>query len=51
MSSPQGSFLTPPKSPKSSPIGHQKVKNDHKIKTKSNVRIKGKIENESYSTT
>ena len=36
--------------PKSSPLGLQKVKNDYKIKSKSNVRIKGNIENESCST-
>ena len=50
-SRPQESFLTPLKSPKSSPLGPQKVKNDHKIKSKSNVRIEGNIENESCSTT
>ena len=36
--------------PKNSPLGSQKVKNDPKIKSKSNVRIQGKIENESWST-
>ena len=37
--------------PKYSPLGPQKVKNDPKIKSKSNVRIEGNIENESCSTT
>ena len=37
--------------PKNSPLGPQKVKNNPKIKYKSNVRIKGYIENESCSTT
>ena len=37
--------------PKNSPLGPQKVKNDPKIKSKSNVRIEGNIENESCSTT
>ena len=31
---------------KSSPLGPQKVKNNHKSKSKSNVRIQGIIENE-----
>ena len=30
-----------------SPLGHQKVKNDPKIKSKSNVRTEGNIENKS----
>ena len=34
-----------------SQLGPQKVKNDPKIKSKSNVRIEGNIENESCSTT
>ena len=38
-------------SPKNSPLGPQKVKNDTKIKLKSNVRIERNKENESYSTT
>ena len=39
--------------PKNSPLGPQKVKNDPKIESKSNVRIKKKKgkENESCSTT
>ena len=37
--------------PKNSPLGPQKVKNEPKIKVKSNVRIEGNIENESCSTT
>ena len=37
--------------PKNSPFGPQKLKNDPKIKSKSNVRIKGNIENGSCSTT
>ena len=36
--------------PKYSPLGPLKVKNDPKIKSKSNVRIEGNIENESFST-
>ena len=32
--------------PKNSPLGSKKVKNDPKIKSKSNVRIKENIENE-----
>ena len=31
--------------PKNSPLGPQKVKNDPKIKSKSNLRIEGNIEN------
>ena len=37
--------------PKNSPLGPQNVKNYPKIKSKSNVRIKGNIENESCSPT
>ena len=37
--------------PRNSPLGTWKVKNYHKIKSKSNVRIEGNIENESCSTT
>ena len=37
--------------PNKSPLGPQKVKNDPKIKSKSNVRIYGNIENESCLTT
>ena len=36
---------------KSSQLGPQKVDNYPKIKSKSNVRIEGNIENESCSTT
>ena len=36
--------------PKNSPLGPQKVKNNPKIKYKSNVRIEGYIENESCLT-
>ena len=38
-------------SPINSSLGPQKVKNDPKIKSKSNVRIEENIENESFSTT
>ena len=37
--------------PKSRPIGPKKDKSDPKIKSNSNVRIQGIIENESCSTT
>ena len=37
--------------PKNSPLGPQKVKNDPKFESKSNVRIEGNIENESCSNT
>ena len=37
--------------PKNNPLGPQKVKNDPKIKQKSNVRIERNKENESCSTT
>ena len=50
MRGPQNSFRTLPQ-PKNSLLGPQKVKNDPKIKSKSNVRIEGNIENESCSTT
>ena len=50
MSRPQNSCRTLPQ-PQNSPLGPQKVKNDPKIKSKSNVRIEGNIENESCSTT
>ena len=43
--------IRPHLNPKNSPLGSQKVKNDPKIKSKSNFRIKGNIENESCSTT
>ena len=36
--------------PKNSPLGPQKVKNNHKIKLKSNVRIEGNKENKSICT-
>ena len=42
-------FLNPTPNPKNSPLGPQKVKNDPKIESKSNVRIKGNMENESCS--
>ena len=45
------SFFEPYPDPKNSPLGPQKVKNDPKIKSKSNVRMEGNIENESCSTT
>ena len=41
----------PTPTPKKSPLGSQKVKNDPKIKTNSIVRIEKNIENESCSTT
>ena len=44
-------FLEPFPYPKNSPLGTQKVKNDPKIKSKSNVRIERNKENESYSLT
>ena len=47
---PQNSFK-PHIEPKNSPLGPQKVKNDPKIKSKSNVRIERNKENESCSTT
>ena len=39
-----------PTSPKNSPLRPQKVKNDPKIKSKSNIKIERNKENESYST-
>ena len=45
----QLSNLTP--TPKDSPLGHKKVKNDPKIKSKVNARIERNKENESCSTT
>ena len=50
MSRPQMVFEPYP-NPKNSPLGPQKLKNDPKIKSKTNVRIEGNIENESCSTT
>ena len=50
MSKPQNSFQTLPQ-PQKSPIRAQKVNNDPKIKSKSNVRIVRNKENESFSTT
>ena len=49
MSRPQNSF-EPFSTPKTSLLGPQKVKNDTKIKLKSNVRIERNKENESCST-
>ena len=43
-------FFYPYSNPKSSPFGPQKVKNDPKIESKSNVRIERNSENESCST-
>ena len=40
----------PNPNPKNSPLGPHNVKNDRKIRSKSNVRIEGNIENESCST-
>ena len=50
MSKPQNSFQTLPQ-PQKLPIRAQKVKNDPNIKSKSNARVEGNIENESCSTT
>ena len=50
MSRPKISFEPYP-DPKNSPLGPQKVKDDPKIKSKSNVRIEGNTENEGCSTT
>ena len=60
MRGPQNSCRTLPQ-PKNSPLGNpnlndsplrpQKIKNDPKTKSKSNVRIEGNIENEKCSTT
>ena len=44
-------LLNPTPNPKNSPRGPTKDKNDPKIKSKSNLRIEGNIENESCSTT
>ena len=44
-------FLKPYHNPKNSPLGPQKVKNNPKIESNSNVRVEGNIENESCSTT
>ena len=44
-------LLKPTPNPKNSPLGPQKVKNDPKIESKSNVRIERNKENESCSTT
>ena len=49
MSQAQKSFQSLPQ-PQNSQLGPQKVKNDPKIESKSNVRIEGNIENESCST-
>ena len=49
MSRTQKRFRTKPK-PENSPLGPKKVKNDPKIKSKSNVRIGRNKENESCST-
>ena len=46
----QNSF-DPYLNPKNRSFGPQKVKNDPKIKAKSNVRIEANIENESCSNT
>ena len=50
MSTPRNSFWTQPHY-KNSPLGPQKVKNSHNIKSKSNSRFEGNIENESCSIT
>ena len=50
MSRPQNSFQIYPK-PENSQLGPQKAKNDPKINSKLNDRIKGNVENESCSTT
>ena len=47
---PKKSFGTLPR-PKNSRLGPKKVKTDHKIKSKSKVRIERNIENERCSTT
>ena len=44
-------FSNPFPATQKSPLGPQKVKIDHKIKSKSNVRIEWNKENESCSTT
>ena len=50
MSRPQNSFWTLPRPKKIAHLGPKKAKNDPKIKSKSDVRIEGNIENESCST-
>ena len=50
MSRPPDSFWSLP-NPKNSLFGPQKFKNDPEFKSKSNVRIEEKIENESFSIT
>ena len=49
MSRPQNSFRTQPQ-PQKLPIRAPKSQNNPKIKSKSNVRIEGNIENESCSS-
>ena len=44
-------YLNPSPTPKNSPLGHQKVKNDPKIESKSKVGIEGIKEDKSFSTT
>ena len=44
-------FFEPYTDPKKSLLWSQKVKNDPKIESKSEVRIEGTIENKSYSNT
>ena len=46
----QKHVLSPQIEPKNGPTGPQKVKNNHKIKSKSNVRIGGNKENQSFCT-
>ena len=48
MNRPQNSF-NPTPTPKNSPLGPQNIKNDPKIRSKSEVRIKRTIENKSWS--
>ena len=43
--------MNPTPTPKNSPCGSQKIKNDPKIKLKSNIRIDKNIQNESFSIT
>ena len=50
MRRPQNSFEPHP-NPKNSPLGPKNVKIDTKINSKSNVRIEGNIQNESWTTT
>ena len=54
---PNGSQINPPNTvvkpypnPKNSPLGPRKVKNNPKIKSKSNARIEGNKENENNCT-